>query len=78
MTNINYTVYVKEKGGFEEIKAYNTKSIKTAIGKAKEFSEEYNDKNVYNVYIEFFRKSDGQVGYINPDGAGITGVSWTE
>lgn len=75
MTNINYTVYVKEKGGFEEIKVYNTTSIKTAIGKAKEFSEEYNDKNVY---IEFFRKSDGQAGYINQDGAGITGVSWTE
>lgn len=28
------------------------------------------------VHIEFFRKSDGQQGFINPDGAGVSGKNW--
>lgn len=29
------------------------------------------------IFVSFYRASDGQRGYINRDGAAITGKSWT-
>ena len=76
MTICSYTVVVSD----EFLSPYPDKEEHTnikndAIGKAKQFAAEYPDKKVY---ISFFRKNDGQHGFINPDGADITSRSWTD
>lgn len=44
-----------------------------AITIAEKWADENLDKYVY---IRYFRKSDGQHGYLNPDGYGINGTNW--
>jgi hypothetical protein len=45
-----------------------------AIASAKKYAEQYPKKQVF---ISWFRKSDGQRGYLNPDGNhDITGKAW--
>jgi hypothetical protein len=47
---------------------------KEAIALAQEFAQ---DKTNCGVYISWFRASDGQHGYLNPNGAhAITGQAW--
>lgn len=45
-----------------------------AIAKAKKWAKAYPTSEVF---ILFYRSTDGQHGYINKDGAELTGKSWT-
>lgn len=73
---MNYNVVVRPVIGYD-VKGKSVGSKKEAIALAKQWAKEQVDPD-NNVYIEFYRSSDGQQGFINPDGAGITGKSWTE
>lgn len=71
---MKYTVFVKNDSSHYPIRSVDLKSERAAIKKAKDWAKEHpNDL----VFIEFYRPSDGQIGYINRDGAAITGKSWT-
>lgn len=73
---MNYNVVVMPVVGYD-IKAKQVGNEKEAIALAKQWAKEQaGTKN--NVYIEFHRSSDGQQGFINPDGAYNPGKSWTE
>lgn len=74
MTN-TYTVTVKNQGGQFPIKDKNFNVKNIAISQAKQWAKENPDNQVF---IEFFRKSDGQQGYINQDGFDLIGSSWTK
>ncbi len=54
--------------GYEDHKTSESAAIKAA--------KELVANGRRNVFIEFYRFSDGQWGYINPDGAGLTGKRW--
>lgn len=69
-----FTVIVDD-GGLNPAISITTSSEMDAIEKAKRLVNEYPDDKVF---IEFFRSSDDQQGYLNPDGYGITGSSWSD
>lgn len=75
VSDMNYTVVVTEEAGspYPDY-VIDASSISEAIEKAEEMAEKHPDKLVF---VQFFRKSDGQSGYINRDGADIVGRSWT-
>ena len=73
---MNYNVVVRPVVGYD-VKSKNVKSKKEAVELAKQWAEEQNGSE-NQVYIEFYRESDGQHGYINPTGADVTGKSWVE
>jgi|GEM_PF-6002627 len=76
MSKISYTVTAQPQVGYA-IKSETVSTESEAIRIAKEWASEF--RNTENgVYIEFFRESDHQHGYINPDGAGIGGKNWAE
>ncbi|MEB6549054.1 hypothetical protein MXL46_08090 [Heyndrickxia sporothermodurans] len=75
-TQYKYTVTLTEEAGSPYPLKGKTTEIKTeAINTAEKWAKENPDKLVF---IEFYRSNDGQKGYINKDGAGISGTSWTE
>jgi len=70
---MNYTVEITFEGmTTDEITGLTkAQAIKTAKIKAAESGEEY------QVFVSFFRPSDGQRGYLNRDGNHeITGTAW--
>lgn len=76
MKKVSYTVVLTEQAGSPfPIKLSVESSEAAAVTIAKKWAGENPDKLVF---IEYFRKRDGQGGYINPDGFNITGVSWTD
>ena len=76
MEKYKYSITVTDHPGNPFPLEHNEQTTeKQAIEQAKKYAEQYPDKLVF---VEFFRQSDGQTGYINPDGAGFTGKSWTE
>jgi hypothetical protein len=72
---MKYTITVEPKGVGHTIKETQTNKEMEAIKIAKEWVEENKE---HHVYVSFYRASDGQTGYINPDGAGISGKDWAE
>lgn len=69
-----YNVIVKEMGDLYPLQAREAKTEKEARSTAKKLAEQHPDKQVF---IEFFRPSDGQNGYINRNGFSLIGESWT-
>lgn len=72
---IKYTVILTDEAGSPypaKQESFNKKP--KAIKLASQWAKEFPDKLVF---IDFFRTQDGQQGYINKDGADITGKSWT-
>jgi len=65
------TVVVQDD--LQAIKAVEVSNKEQAKKTAKELAKEHSDKQVF---IEYFRESDGQQGYINKDGFALTGKSW--
>lgn len=74
MKNTTYHVYRKEEGSPYDTAGLDFVDENKAINKAREWAKEHPDQLVF---ISFFRKNDGQKGYINRDGAGFTGQPWT-
>lgn len=68
-----YSIVIVDEDADEDYPDNNlTKS--TAIEAAKKYAAKYPNKQVY---ISWFRKSDGQRGYLNPSGDhAITGKAW--
>jgi hypothetical protein len=70
---MNYTVEVKSRNTGEAIADYPNCSQREAKRIAK---QEAADKN-NQVFVSWFRSSDGQHGYLNSDGNhAITGTAW--
>jgi len=65
------TVVVQDD--LQAIKAVEVSDKEQAKETAERLAKEHNDKQVF---IEYFRESDGQRGYINKDGFALTGKSW--
>ncbi len=72
---MNYQVYVKSHPSAHAEYEYVTDNEEEAINQAKDWSKKWPEKLVF---ISFFRKSDGQSGYLNKNGYEITGVTWTK
>lgn len=70
----NYTVTMKEQGAWEDDYMHEFQNEKAATTHAENLAKENPDKLVF---VSFFRKSDGTRGYINWDGADVTGKTWT-
>ena len=52
--------------------------VKLSKSAATALAERLASKGRSGIYVEFFRASDGQRGYLNPDGDhSITGEPWT-
>ena len=52
--------------------------VKLSKGAATALAERLASKGRSGIYVEFFRASDGQRGYLNQDGDhSITGEAWT-
>lgn len=68
---MNYTVSVETTLG-QTLKDAQFTTEKQAVSTAKEWAATQS-----GVYISYFRKADGQHGYINPDGAGVAGKDWS-
>lgn len=66
-----YTVIVKYS--LDEEGEYNNLSKNEAIGLASSLAKENDGAQVF---IERFRKGDGQLMYLNEDGFSLTGKSW--
>ena len=64
---MKYTVEIKNKDSH-----IPDLTEKEAIEQAKLYAEDGDE-----VFITWFRESDGQHGYLNRDGHGITGQAWT-
>jgi hypothetical protein len=75
MIEMKYTVTLKPVVGYE-VKSKSVTNEAEAVALAKQWAYENTDPD-NGVFIEFYRESDGQHGYINPDGADINGKSWT-
>jgi uncharacterized membrane protein len=75
MINMRYTVSIEPTVGYT-IKEQTVSTESEAIEIANTWAAEIGTDSENAVYISFFRKSDGQTGYINPDGAGISGKNW--
>ena len=71
---IKYTVFVKNVDSQNPLYERILKSEKEAVLQAQKWAEEHPNELVF---VRFDRSTDGQTGYINPDGASITGKSWT-
>ncbi|GAE10035.1 hypothetical protein [Paenibacillus sp. JCM 10914] len=70
---MKYSVIAEEKLGYE-IAEKSCTGEEFAVITAEEFAKKYADANVY---IRFYHKSKGQVGYLNQDGNhDITGKPW--
>ena len=73
---MKYSVAVQDERG-NLVGEFNGLNEKEAIKTAKEqASIEYRGHKVYQVYITFFRPSDGQHGYLNRLGHAIIGKPW--
>lgn len=68
-----FTVMMKEKGAWEEEYIQDFQNEKAARTHAENLAKENPNKQVF---VSFFRKSDGQHGYINREGADVTGSAW--
>lgn len=72
---LSYTVVLfDEVGDLYPRKEETHKSKTIAVSIAEKLAKENPSKVVY---INFYRSTDGQHGFINRDGAGMTGRSWT-
>ena len=72
---MQYTVSATE--ACQSIREQPLPTESAAIRLAKQWGTEYAGSNI-QVFIHWFRAPDGQHGYINPDGADLTGQSWTK
>ncbi|NEU27705.1 hypothetical protein [Paenibacillus polymyxa] len=74
MAQSQYSV-VTYKGESDDFvhRSFETKVRKEAKETAKKWVKEYPEERIY---IEWFRGSDGQKGYVNPDGYSLTGTNW--
>lgn len=70
-----YTVSVETLLG-ETVRQCGVIGKSSATAKAEEYAIEHGAER-YNVFVSFYRSQDGQTGYLNRDGFGITGMSWT-
>jgi hypothetical protein len=75
MIKMKYTVSIEPTVGYT-VKEKTVSSESEAIEIAKTWAAEVDGDSENGVYISFSRNSDGQTGYINPDGAGISGKNW--
>lgn len=72
MEKLQYAVVHKISGGEEFYAEARTKTA--AVKRAKTTVDEFPD---HVVFVTWFRSSDGQMGYINPNGDhAIIGISW--
>lgn len=77
MSQASYTVTVEPRVG-DAIQSQTVSAQVAAINIAKKWAKEYVGTE-YGVYIEFFYPSEGNHGYINPDGsADVAGTDWTK
>jgi hypothetical protein len=72
---MQYTVSATE--AYQSIREQSLPTESAAIRLAKQWGTEYAGTNI-QVLIHWFRPSDGQHGYLNPNGADFTGQSWTK
>ena len=70
---INYSVTIVHESGDEKTDLATT-SYQEAYGRAVALADESKDRQVY---VEWYRASDGQRGYLNRDGSNnITGKAF--
>jgi hypothetical protein len=72
---MKYTVSIEPNVGYT-IKEQTVSNETEAIEIAKNWVAVLDADSENGVYISFFRKSDGQTGYINPDGVSVSGKNW--
>lgn len=71
---MNYNVQIENYGNI--INEYTELSKKEAIEIAKKEANR-SENSKYQIYVTWFRSSDGQKGYLNPNGDhDITGKAW--
>jgi hypothetical protein len=75
MSVMNYTIFIKDREG-DLISEYTVKGQKAAMQAAE--AERANPENKDNlIFVSWFRSSDGQRGYLNPNGDHkIIGKAW--
>lgn len=71
--NESWTVITQDQETNETTRSFAANSEKEAKQTAKEWAKKFNNELVY---VEYFRKSDGQQMYLNDDGYDLTGKSW--
>lgn len=73
---MNYTIEVSEFVASNVIAGETVRGAKKAAKTAREYAKKY-PKPKYQVFVSWHRSSDGQTGYLNPDGNhAITGKAW--
>lgn len=71
-----FTVTIEDEPGTPyPIKQKEVENDSEAVELAKKWAKNYPNEFVY---IHYFRAKDGQRGYVNPDGYGITGQDWAD
>jgi hypothetical protein len=58
------------------LRALKFKTVREAKNQAKKWSFEINSS--CKLVISFYRSTDSQNGFVNPDGVGLTGTDWFE
>jgi hypothetical protein len=70
---VTYTVFTKTRNGLLTQDNYPHLNKRRAIITATQLKQFTSNQ----IFISFFRDSDGQTGFLNPDGSHtITGTSW--
>lgn len=73
---MNYTIAVSKYESSNIVLSQSERGSKKATRAAKELAKEY-PRPDYKVWVSWYRGSDGQHGYLNPDGNhAITGEAW--
>lgn len=70
-----YDVYVTSLEQHEPLYSATFNKENKAVDQAELWAEEHKENDVF---IRFHRSSDGQTGYVNRDGVGITGKTWVK
>lgn len=70
---MRYAITARDAHGDEYVATAN--SERAAVKAARQMVKDYPG---YQVHVSWYRESDGQSGYLNPDGNhAITGESWS-
>lgn len=78
MTQTTYAIELSyESGRTEEIALKSTTDSQAEREMRKYLKAKSKGEDV-NAFLSFFRKSDGQHGYLNQDGASPTGKAWSK
>lgn len=71
--NESWTVTTEDENSMETLRSFTVDSEKDAKQLASEWAAKFVDESVF---VEYFRKSDGQKMYLNVDGYDVTGKRW--